>query len=168
MAVKIFSILMLFLSLALVLVSMQDFYLIEMKPYNINFKNVEAKEIDIYELNTSQVKTHYSSSQWFRYEDKDTFNNFLILGFDYNLSSNQMALLKGNVLLSGKVLYEDINQTKIEAEELFYNPKKQKLNTETDFKAYRGGNILTGNSLSYDLKNKKLDIEEVKVWLEKQ
>ena len=168
MAVKFFSILMLFLTIALVFVSMQDFYFVEIKPYNINFKNVEAKKIDIYELNTSLVKTHYSSSQWFRHDDKDNFKNFLILGFDYNLSSSQMDLIKGNVLLSGKVLYEDINQTKIEAEELFYDRKKQNLSTKTDFKAYRGGNVLTGNFLSYDLQNKKLDIEGVKVWLEKQ
>lgn len=153
-------------SLALVFLSVQDFYFIDIKPYGIDFKNVEANTLSAYELNSSEVKANYNAALWTRYQDKDIFNAVRVFGFDYNLSANELALTSGAVELSGKVHYEDINQTSIDAHKLNYDKKKQNLSTKSDFTAYKGNNTLKGNALSYDLRSKELSIRGVKAWLE--
>lgn len=166
MAIKIFVALMGLFSLSLVFLSAQDFYFIDIKPYGIDFKNVEANTLHAYELNASEVKANYNASQWVRYQDKDIFNKVKIFGLDFNLSSNELTLEDNLIVLSGKVYYEDINQTRIEAKKLFYDKKKENLSTKSDFTAYKSNNILKGNALDYDLHTKQLRIQGVKAWLE--
>lgn len=153
-------------SLALVFLSVQDFYFIDVKPYGIDFKNVEANTLHVYELNASEVKANYNASQWVRYQDKDIFDKVRIFGFDFNLSSNELTLKDNLIILSGNVHYEDINQTRIKAQKLFYDKEKEILNTKSNFTAYKNNNILKGNALSYDLHTKQLHIQGVKAWLE--
>lgn len=93
MAIRIFAVLMALFSLALVFLSVQDFYFIDIKPYGIDFKNIEANALSAYELNSSQIKTHYNSSQWTRYQDKDLFSDVRVLGFDFNVSANKLSLI---------------------------------------------------------------------------
>lgn len=166
MAIKIFSVLMGLFSLTLVFLSVQDFYFLDIKPYGIDFKNVEANTLSVYELNSTQVKANYNASQWTRYQNKDIFSAVRVFGFDYNISANELTLAGAIIELSGKVHYEDINQTRIDAQRLTYDKKKENLSTRTDFTAYRGNNILKGNALSYDLPSKELSIRGVKAWLD--
>lgn len=166
MAIKIFAVLMGLFSLTLVFLSVQDFYFLDIKPYSIDFKNVEANKLSAYELNSTQVKANYNASQWTRYQNKDIFNAVRVFGFDYNLSANELALVSGAIELSGKVHYEDINQTRIDAQKLIYDKKKENLSTRSDFTAYKGNNILKGSALSYDLPSKELSIRGVKAWLD--
>lgn len=165
MAIKIFSVLMGLFSLTLVFLSVQDFYFIDSKPYGIDFKNVEANNLSAFELNSSITKANYKASQWTRYQDKDIFSVVRVFGFDYNLSAKELKLAGDITQLSGNVLYEDINQTRIEAQRLNYDKKKEILSTRAEFSAYRGDNILKGNALSYDLQKKELNIRGVKAWL---
>lgn len=166
MAIRIFAVLMALFSLALVFLSVQDFYFIDIKPYGIDFKNIEANALSAYELNSSQIKTHYNSSQWTRYQDKDLFSDVRVLGFDFNVSANKLILIGPAVKLSGNVFYEDINQTRIQTHNLLYDKKREILSTQNDFTAYKNNNILKGNALSYNLLTKELKIQGVKAWLE--
>ena len=166
LAIKIFAVLMGLFSLALVFLSVQDFYFIDIKPYGVDFKNVEAKTLSVFELNSSGVKANYNAATWTRYQDKDIFNAVRVFGFDYNLSANELALTNGLVELGGNVHYEDINKTSIDTQKLIYDKKKENLSTRADFTAHRGSNILKGNALSYDLLTKELSIRGVKAWLD--
>ncbi|KGI57076.1 LPS export ABC transporter periplasmic protein LptC [Campylobacter sp. MIT 97-5078] len=166
MAIKIFATLMGIFALVLVFLSTQDFYFIDFKPYGIDFKNVESKHIEVYELNSSEVFTHFQASSWSRYGEDDIFTEFRVFGYDYNLSANTLNLSQKNTKLEGNVLYKDVNQTRIEAQSLLYDRTQKLLSTQTKFKAYRGVNMFTGQSLIYDVRNKELNIKGVKAWLE--
>lgn len=166
MAIKIFATLMGIFSIVFVFLGMQDFYSIDIKPYSLNFKNIEANQIKAYELNSSLVRTYYSADDWVRFEDRDIFQNVLMLDYDYNVSANKLVFMDKNISLSGNVLYKDINDTSISTERIFYLKDDKVIFTDTKFKAFRANDTLFGSSLKYDMKNKTLDIKGVNLWLD--
>ena len=166
MAIRLFSALMLFLSLALVFMSVQDFYSIELSPNELNFKNIIARNIDLYELNSTQIKSNYKADQWTRYETRDLFDEAVILGYDFNLSTKELVLEKTVAIFNDDTIYEDINKTKIEAKNLLYDRVKKELSTNLPFKAHKDDDLLMGSFLHYDLEKKRLNIQGVKAWLE--
>ena len=165
LAVKIFVALVGLFSMVLVFVVTQDVFFLDIKPYGVNFKNIEGKDITLFELNASAVKTNYTASAWERYDDKDVFSGFEVFGWDYNLSSNELVLKDSNITMRGNVLYTDINATRIESKALDYDKDKKFLRTNDDFVAYRGGEKLMGSGLSYDMNARKLNIRGAKLWL---
>lgn len=166
MAVRIFAVLMGLFSLVLVFLGMQEFYVLDFEPPSVDFKNIEANKLDVYELNSSLAKANYKANAWERYADKDVFNNVFVYGFDFNLSSNKLSYANGDILLQGKVRYADNNQSKIETERLFYDKAKQKISTKSNFKAYQKESIVTGTAFEYDLEGKKMRIQGVRAWLD--
>lgn len=166
MAIRIFAVLMALFSLSLVFLSVQDFYFIKIQPYGIDFKNIQANKLSAFELNSTQIKAHYNALEWTRYQNKDIFSRVRVFGYDFNVSANELALIKSIVELSGNVLYEDINQTRIEAKKLVYDKKRENLSTKNEFIAHKNNSILKGNTLSYNLDSKELRIQGVKAWLE--
>lgn len=165
LAVKIFVALVGLFSMVLVFVVTQDVFFLDIKPYGVDFKNIEGKDITLFELNASNVKTNYRAFAWERYNEKDVFSGFEVFGWDYNLSSNELVLQDNNITMRGNVLYTDINATRIESESLNYDKKGKFLLTNDDFVAYRGDEKLMGSGLDYDINEKKLNIRGVKLWL---
>ena len=166
LAVRIFAVLMGLFSLVLVFLGMQEFYVIDFKPPSVDFKNIEASKLDVYELNSSLAKANYKANAWERYADKDVFDNVLVYGFDFNLSSNKLIYANDDISLQGKVRYADDNQSKIETERLIYDKAKKKISTKSDFKAYQKESIVTGTAFEYDLQNKTMRIQGVRAWLD--
>ncbi len=153
-------------SLVLVFLGTQDFYDFDFKAPGVDFKNIEASKINVYELNSTLAKANYRASAWERYADKDIFSAVLVYGYDFNISSNALTFADGNISLQGKVRYADNNQTRFESESLFYDKKKRNLSARVDFKAYRKNDLLTGTAFDYDLEGKRLRIRGVKAWLD--
>ncbi len=153
-------------SIVLVFLGTQELYLIDFAPPSVDFKNIEASKIDVYELNSSLAKANYKANAWERYASKDVFSEVLVYGFDFNLSSNKLTYANGDILLQGKVRYADVNKSKIETERLFYDKKKQKVSTKSDFKAYQKESIVTGTAFEYDLERKRMKIQGVRAWLD--
>ena len=153
-------------SLVLVFLGTQDFYDFDFKTPGVDFKNIEASKLNVYELNSTLAKANYRANAWERYADKDIFSAVLVYGYDFNISSNALTFADGDISLQGRVRYSDINQTRFESESLFYDKKKRNLSTKVDFKAYRKDDLLTGTAFDYDLEDKKLKIRGVKAWLD--
>ncbi|TQR31904.1 LPS export ABC transporter periplasmic protein LptC [Campylobacter sp. MIT 99-7217] len=166
MAIKIFSVAMGFFALALVYLSLQDLYSLDIKPSAIDFKNIQARDVTLYELNSSSLNTNYKAREWVRYKHKDILSDFILLNTDYNISSNEVELLQDDIiLLQGDVLYTDINDTKITTQALSFDNKNKILSTEFEFFITRKDNKIQGQSLKYDLANKELRAEGAKAWL---
>lgn len=169
MAIRIFGILIGLFTIALIILSLQDPYSLDLKSHSLNFKNIEAKELKAYDLDTNTTKSYYEANSWIRYKDKDVFNEFKTINEDFNLSSNSLSLFGKNLdkaVFEGNVSYADSNQTKILSQKVEFNPKEKILTTNVGFKALIGKNIINGNILNYDVKNKILNIQGVKAWLE--
>ncbi|ECP6256593.1 TPA: hypothetical protein SG281_000223 [Campylobacter coli] len=170
MAIRIFGILIALFTITFTILSLQDPYSLNIKSYALNFKNIEASNLNAYELNASNVKSYYKAQTWTRYTDKDEFDNFVNLNLDFNLSANKLEL-KGKemdrVLFEGNVTYIGSNDTKILANKVEYEPKNKILTTDTGFKALMGGNIVNGNTLNYDVEKKILQVQGVNAWLER-
>lgn len=166
MAIKIFVVLMCFFSLTLVFLSLQDFYFIDIKPYGVDFKNVEARRLDAFELNSTLVKANYTAEKWERYKDKDVFNAVFVYGYDFNLSANELISMDKNLTLNGNVRYTDINATSFETQRLFYDGVKKVVSSKSAFKAARKDSNISGKAFSYDTKSGELKIQGVKAWLE--
>ncbi|EGX7732286.1 hypothetical protein JHF35_000686, partial [Campylobacter coli] len=116
MAIRIFGILIALFTITFTILSLQDPYSLNIKSYALNFKNIEASDLNAYELNASNVKSYYKAQSWARYADKDEFDNFVNFNLDFNLSANKLEL-KGKemdkVLFEGNVTYIGLNNTKI-------------------------------------------------------
>lgn len=166
LAVRIFAVLMGLFSLTLVFLSLQEFYLIDFKPPSVDFKNIEANKLDIFELNASSTKANYQAASWQRYLDKDIFNKVFVYGFDFNASTNTLVLTQNGTTLQGNVRYADDNGTRVETQRLFYDNKKKILSTKSDFKVYRKDNLLTGTAFDYNVPKKVLKIQGVKAWFD--
>lgn len=112
---KNFGILIALFTITFTILSLQDPYSLNIKSYALNFKNIEASDLNAYELNASNVKSYYKAQSWARYTDKDEFDNFVNFNLDFNLSANKLEL-KGKemdkVLLEGNVTYIGLNNTK--------------------------------------------------------
>ncbi|HHD0601597.1 TPA: hypothetical protein ACOS69_001300 [Campylobacter coli] len=170
MAIRIFGILIALFTITFTILSLQDPYSLNIKSYALNFKNIEASDLNAYELNASNVKSYYKAQSWARYTDKDEFDNFVNFNLDFNLSANKLEL-KGKemdkVLLEGNVTYIGLNNTKIFADKVEYAPENKILSTNTGFKALINGSIINGNTLNYDVEKKILQVQGVNAWLER-
>ena len=154
-------------SLVFIFLGMQDLYSIQIKPLSVDFKSIEAKNINAFDLNSSLVSSFYEADDWVRFEDKDSFSKVNIFSLEQNLSSNELLMQDDNISLKGNVFYTDVNGTRIRADEIFYVKDLKILHTDTNFTAYKDSNILLGNSLVYDLLNRQIKIEGIKLWLNK-
>lgn len=157
---------MCFVSMSLVFLGLQDFYYIDFKPSGVDFKNIEAANLNAYELNSSVILANYTATKWTRYKDKDVFDSVFIEGLDYNLSANELISMDKNLTLNGNVRYADKNATKFESNRLFYDKAKKQISTNSDFKAFRKNDEIEGKSFVYDIKTQNLSIKGVKAWLE--
>ncbi|MBM0636944.1 hypothetical protein LNU06_02105 [Campylobacter sp. VicNov18] len=171
MAIKIFGILIALFMITFTILSLQDPYSLNLQTHALNFKNIEAKNLRAYESNISVIKAYYEADSWVRYANKDEFYGFINSNLDFNLSANRLEFFNkdtNKVLLEGNVSYADIHDVKITSEEVEYEPKSKILQTHTDFKALINANIVKGNILNYDMKNKILNIQGVNAWLEEK
>lgn len=167
LAIKIFGILIALFSIIFTLVSLQNPYTIDLKNYALDFKNVEAHRLYAYELNATNIKSYYEAKTWTRYNDRDVFQNFINLGGDFNLSANLLEVLgekQENVLFEGDVVYSS-DDIKIMSEKVKYNTKSKEVSSDTNFKAFLNGNVVQGNALNYDVRNKILRVQGVNAWL---
>ncbi len=167
LAIKIFGILITLFSIIFALLGMQNPYTMDLKNYALDFKNVEAHHLYAYELNASSVKSYYEAKTWTRYNDKDVFKNFVNLGGDFNLSANSLEVLgkkQENIVFEGDVVYIS-DEVKIMSEKVKYNTASKQISTDTNFKALFNDNVVKGNTLNYDTKNKILKVQGVNAWL---
>uniref|UniRef100_UPI0025BE84F8 hypothetical protein n=1 Tax=Campylobacter sp. TaxID=205 RepID=UPI0025BE84F8 len=162
MAIKIFAILMSLFVFIMVILSTQDQYLLNVKSQNIEIASTQAFEVIDYELNASMVKASYEASRWVKYQDKDVFDNFIIKGLDYNLSSNLLIRNEVMSILEGNVSYFDQNKTSIFTQKAIYNINDKTLYSNDNFKAYIGLNEIIGDSFFYEIKDKNLKIKGIK------
>ncbi len=170
MAIRIFGILIALFAISFTILSLQDPYSLNLKNYSLDFKNIEARNLDAYELNSTTIKSYYKADTWTRYENKDVFKDFVNLNLDFNLSANTLELLGKDfekVVFEGNVKYLGKDNTKLTSDKMEFDPKKKHLSTRAGFEAFIGENIINGDILNYDLKNKILQIQGVKAWLQK-
>lgn len=167
MAIKIFSLLMGLFAFALVFMSLQDFYFIDLKERALNFKSVEAVSLEGFELDKSGVLGVFRASAWERFanSEEDIFTNFKAFRQDFNISADTMSLKNSQVFLKKNVLYEDVNNTQIKSWSLEYDRKNNLLSTQDKFEARRGASVLRGDGLRYDLEDKKLVVDGVRAWI---
>ena len=151
----------------LVFVSLQDFYFIDLKEKALNFKSVEALNLQGYELDESGVLGFYRASSWERFSqnEEDIFTNFKAYRKDFNLSSNLMKVANSQIFFRQNVFYEDINKTSIKSQSLDYDRKNEILSTKDNFEAKRGESVLKGEGLKYNLADKRLEIDGVRAWI---
>ena len=153
-------------SLVFVFLGMLDLYSIEIKPFSVDFKIIEAHDIGAFELNSSIVNSFYEADDWIRFNDKDEFVRVNMLSLEQNISANELLMKDNNISLKGDVYYTDVNGTRIKSDEIFYIRDSKILYTDSNFKAYKDNNTLLGNSLIYDLEGRKIRIEGVRLWLD--
>ncbi len=167
MAIRIFGILIALFTISFTILSLQDPYFLNPKDYSLDFKNIEASSLKAYDLNSTTVRSYYRASSWTRYENKDVFKDFINLGLDFNLSANTLELLgKDRIIFEGNVKYSGKDNTRLLGEKMEFKPKEKILSTHSGFKAMIGENIINGNVLNYDLKNKILQVQGVQAWLQ--
>ncbi|TEY01178.1 hypothetical protein [Campylobacter sp. US33a] len=152
-------------AIILAILGTQDPYMFNFKSYNLDIKNIQANEITVYELNSSSVNSSFMALSWSRYKDKDVFYDFKAFYPDYNVSSLVLNIFEDKAEFQGNVNYEDINQTRINAQEVFYNIKDKNITSDKEFYVYKGTDIIFGQKLEYDMINKKLKIMGAKAWL---
>lgn len=168
MAIKFFGILIALFTIVFTILSLQDPYSLDLKSYSLDFKNIEATNLKAYESNSSIVRAYYRADSWERYQDRDVLKYFFTQNADFNLSANQLILSAQNfdwIKFEGNVDYTSFNGMHITSPEIFYFPKDKILESKENFKAYLNGNIIYGNSLNYDIRNKILKIQGVDAWL---
>ncbi|MBK1972179.1 LPS export ABC transporter periplasmic protein LptC [Campylobacter sp. 2018MI35] len=171
MVIKIFGVLIALFTIIFTILTLQDPYSLNLKSYSLNFKNMEASNLNIYETNSSTIKAYYKANSWERYNDKDVFHYFTTLNFDFNLSANTLELLndqKNKIVFEGNVSYSDLNGTKILSQKVKFNPDDKILSTDVGFKAFLNKNRVDGNILVYDLKKNTLQVEGVQAWIQEK
>ena len=167
MAIRIFSLLISLFAIVFTALSLQEPYSLNLNNYSLNFKNIEASDLSAYELNQTSVKSYYKADSWTRYEKKDEFENFINLNLDFNVSAKKVEFLSENMdklLFVGDASYIN-DDIKIFSDEVEYNLKDKTISTNSTFRAFVGENIINGDSLNYEIKNKILKIQGVNAWL---
>lgn len=166
LAIKIFSLLIAFFSIIFVFLGLQDAYFLDIKNYGLDFKFMEAKNLQGWELNSSKISKNYQAKSWERYEKRDVFKDFFHQNLDFNLSAGELEILNKNekIILRQNVLYKDA-QGEIKTQFAEYEPKNKILKSDDSFEANFNSNIVRGKTFSYDLDKKIFKTQKVKAWL---
>jgi len=167
LALRIFGILVAFFAIVFTILGLQDPYSLNIKSYALDFKNIEANKLKAYELNTTLVKSYYNANSWIRYNDKDLFENFSSQNLDFNLSANTFTLLKNSdeAILQGDVSYQ-ADKMRIFSQEVYFFRNNKVLNSNVGFEAFIDDKIIKGQKIKYDLKQKILEIQGIKLWFQ--
>lgn len=167
MAIKIFGILLAFFSVIFTFVGLQEPYVFNFKSYALDFKNIEAKNLSVYELNASGVKSYYQARAWTRYANKDVLENFVNFNMDFNVSADSLELVGDNqdrVIFDGNVSYVG-NELRLTSPRVQYYPKEKRIYSDANFKAIMNENVIYGMSLDYNIERKILELKGVNAWL---
>ena len=169
MVIKLFGFLIALFSIIFLILSIQDPYFIDIKSYSINFKNIEANNLIASELNSTSTKSVFKADVWIRYKEKDVFKDFININKDYNISANNLEIFyndENKLFLSGNVFYINNDNIKINSDEVYYYTDSKILKSYSGFKAYINDDLIVGDTLDYDIKDKILKVKDIKGWLQ--
>lgn len=138
----------------------------------IGIANMQAKDVEGYELNSTLIFSRYEVKNAIRYNDRDEFLGFkanYVQNGNFHTISARKALLQGNVVtLSGDVIYTNSDNLDFQSNLVSYDLKMKTLTSILPFIITQGGNKITGKSAVYDMENKKLYASEVSGWMQRK
>ncbi|MDO4674403.1 hypothetical protein [Campylobacter sp.] len=165
MAIKIFGILLALFSIIFTFVGLQEPFVLNFKSYALDFKNMEAKNLSVHELDASGVKSYYQAGSWARYAGRDVLENFINHNADFNVSADTLELVgEERVILEGNVSYVG-EGLRFSSARVQYYPKQRRIHSDANFRALVDENIIDGTRLDYDMERKILELEGVSAWL---
>ena len=119
-------------------------------------KEVEFTDTILIEVDTENMKSRAYTTHGVRDQGVLTLDDIVYLGDTIESLSANKARLKGDFLhLDGEVVLQERGGYKYETQHAIYNKKTGILNITSPFTGVRGQNIVQGESMEYNTREKK-------------
>ena len=119
-------------------------------------KEVEFTNTTLIEVDTDDMKSRAYATHGIRDQGVLTLDNLLYLGDSIESLSANKARFKGDFLhLDGNVVLQEKGGYRYETQHAIYNKKTEILNITSPFIGVRGQNIVQGESMEYNTREKK-------------
>jgi hypothetical protein len=125
-------------------------------PTQVSTKELEFTGTTLIEVNTENLKSRAYATHGMRDQGVLLLDNIVYLGNNIDSLSANKARLKGDFLyLDGNVVLQEKGGYRYETEHAIYNKKTEILNITSHFTGVKGLNMVQGESMEYDPRNKK-------------
>jgi lipopolysaccharide export system protein LptA len=125
-------------------------------PTQVLTKEVEFINTILIEVDTENMKSRAYATYGVRDQGVLTLDNIVYLGETIESLSANKARLKGDFLhLDGDVVLQERGGYKYETQHAIYNKKTEILNITSPFVGVKGQNIVQGESMEYNTREKK-------------
>ena len=159
----IFSVVMIFLAA-------QDPYLANVLKIDTKISNMQINDVVDYEINSTKISGVYEADELNRYNDKDEFLDFkakILRGnLKHFLSSDKAISQNDEIIFQKNANYENNDSLKFISDEVIYNTKTKIVRSEANFTLIRNNDKALGESGSYDLGKKQMQVKGLRAWVE--
>ncbi len=119
-------------------------------------KEVEFTNTTLIEVDTENIKSRVYTTYGVRGKNVLTLDNIVYLSDKIESLSANKARLKGDFLyLDGDVVLQEKDGYKYKTEHAFYNKNTEILHITSPFTGLKGQNIIEGESMEYNIREKK-------------
>ena len=125
-------------------------------PVQVFSKELEFTETTLIEVDTEKIKSRAYSTHGVRDQGILILDNIVYMGDSIESLSANKARLDGDfVYLDGNVVLQEKGGYRYETEHAVYNKKTEILNITSHFTGVKGLNMVQGESMEYNPRNKK-------------
>ncbi len=170
LVVKIFYFVVAIFSVVMIFLAAQDPYLANVLKIDTKISNMQINDVVDYEINSTKISGVYEADELNRYNDKDEFLDFkakILRGnLKHFLSSDKAISQNDEIIFQKNANYENNDSLKFISDEVIYNTKTKIVRSEANFTLIRNNDKALGESGSYDLGKKQMQVKGLRAWVE--
>jgi hypothetical protein len=154
----------------MIFLAAQDPYLANVLKIDTKISNMQINDVVDYEINSTKISGVYEADELNRYNDKDEFLDFkakILRGnLKHFLSSDKAISQNDEIIFQKNANYENNDSLKFISDEVIYNTKTKIVRSEANFTLIRNNDKALGESGSYDLGKKQMQVKGLRAWVE--
>ena len=170
MVVKIFYFVVAIFSVVMIFLAAQDPYLANVLKIDTKISNMQINDVIDYEINSTKISGVYEADELNRDNDKDEFLDCKAKvsrgNLKHFLSSDKAISQNDEIIFQKNANYENNDSLKFISDEVIYNTKTKIVRSEANFTLIRNNDKALGESGSYDLGKKQMQVKGLRAWVE--
>ncbi len=135
------------------------------KKRDIEFSTIEFKDIHYFNIDENGTNVMLKASSASKYKNHDDVEDidvqFKNMDRIDSIKATKAIFIDDKIYLTQNILYENNESMFINTEDLEYNTKTKVAKSHTEFTLTTPRGIARGDSFAYDMKNKKLNSENI-------
>lgn len=154
----------------MIFLAAQDPYLANVLKIDTKISNMQINDVIDYEINSTKISGVYEADELNRYNDKDEFLSFkakILRGnLKHFLSSDKAISQNDEIIFQKNANYENNDSLRFISDEVRYGTKTKIVRSEANFTLIRNNDKALGESGSYDLGKKQMQVKGLRAWVE--